>query len=1032
MKRTAIALVLTLVAAVFAADAHAAVFDPGAGWRSLDSPHFKIHYPERIRTVAEKAAVILEDYYPKAVELWGWKPSGNTQVVLNDNSDESNGMASVLPYDWMLIYVAPPSPGSSLANYDDWLRMLLIHEFAHIVQIDAVGGFWRPFRFIFGKTAAPSGMNPVWFREGVAQFSETYFTEGGRGRGSYSEMIVRMDVLDDEFLTIDEADGLGWRWPGYKSAYVYGIKFTQWLVDRYGLDRYLEFDRMVRSSPLLGMLNHKTRNVYGKTFYELWNEWKQDLSDEYAKEKVELEEVGISEPDEVILPIRRDEEFKIPTLSPDGSKLVYQVLSPHGRPEIMLLDMATGEKTRLHKGHEATQFSWSPDGTKLAYSDMGRYKHYNRFFDLWVYDFSIEKQNKRLTKLTSGARARDPEFDRTGDSIIFVAGDAGTDKLKKIDVETKEIVELTPAVEPYTQFANPRVSPDGGSIALSVWQPGAGWRVWQYTVDGRPIRRMTDGKGLVIESRPVWSQDGGSIVFSSDEGGIANLYRASLGGKKVERITNVISGVYEPTVTTGGTVYAQYYTSKGFVIGRFNELFRSYPPIEKRKSRTSEYWDREGKGRERGVKVSTTFTTRGKVSDETTTTVSAGPEEGGEGQYPIEELKLMDRNYVAWGAPLLLPRFILPAAAYADDTLFASVMTGGSDPLRWQNWLAGMTYMLDANHIGYFGRYWYNRYKVIGGVGVRDYAVDFGSITFDYDNDPATAADQRTVHYFEHRRGANAFLMLPYNEHLFSLSYFYEDHMPKTRLTQPEQDALNLGIFAGMNFEYKYNDWEEFPASISKENGRTIRLTTNITNKFFGSADRNEQVIFSGDWREYVRLGRHQVLALRASGGMTWGDQLVQGTFGLGGAVGEGPLSSGGSYTYFPLRGLPISALSRTRAMLFSAEYRFPILEPLRGIGTAPVFLKHLSGAIFVDYGNAWNAHEGGCDSFKTFFDQFLMGVGAELRGDFIIGHGLPIHGRLGYGIIVVNRDRISRLTDPLLGTSIDYGTLLLVLGYAF
>ncbi|MBN1282684.1 MAG: PD40 domain-containing protein [Proteobacteria bacterium] len=1032
MRTLAISALAALVVALSAPSAHAATFDPGAGWRSLDSAHFKLHYPERLKDVAEKSAVILEEYYPTAVETWGWKPLGKTHVIINDNTDESNGLAAVLPYAWMLIYVAPPNPDSSLAHYDDWLRMLLIHEFTHIVQIDAVGGFWRPFRCVFGKTAAPSGMNPVWFREGVAQFTETYFTQGGRGRGYYSEMVVRMSVLDDAFPSIDEADGLGWRWPGYKGAYIYGIKFTEWLVDVYGVDRYKELDRRIRSSPLLGMLNHHTRNVYGKTFYELWNEWKQALSDGYAAQRAEIEAGGLTAPDETVFAAKRDEEFRIPTLSPDGSRLAYQVVSPHGKPEIMVLDLETGESRRIQRGHTASQFSWSPDGQRLVYSDVGRYKNFNRYSDLWMYDFGEERPKKRLTRLTRGERARDPDFDRSGASVVFVAGDAGTDRLKRIEIASKEIAELTPSVLPYTQFANPRVSPDGGSLAVSVWQPGVGWRVWRYTAGGIPVQRITKSDGLVVESRPVWSRDGSMIYFSSDEGGIANLHRASPDGRKVERITNVLSGVFQPSVGPGGTVYAQYYTSKGFVIGRFDGLRASYPVQKGRPRMISDFWDREGKVDRGGVRVSTTVTTRGRGQGETTAMVMPDAKAGLEGPYPVEEMALTDRNYVAWGAPLLLPRFIIPAVAYQDDTIFASAFTGGSDPLRWHNWLAGLTYRTDANYFGFFGRYWYNRHKVIFGLNYRDYAVDFGNITFDYDNDPNTRDDQRTVHFYEKRRSPSAFVAVPWNRHLFVLSYFYEDHIPITSLTKAEEDALNEGIFAGFNFQYKYGDSEEYPASISRENGRTIQLTANMTDKHLGSAENNEQIIFSGDWREYVSLWRHHVLAIRAAGGMTWGDQTVQGTFGLGGAVGEGPLASGGSYTYFQLRGLPISSLSRNRAMVFTTEYRFPIVEPMRGLGTAPVFLKHLSGAIFVDYGNAWNAHEAGSDSIKTFFDQFLMGVGLELRGDFVLGHGLPIHGRLGYGIIVVNRDRVRNLKDPLLGTDIKYGTLLLTLGYAF
>lgn len=1031
MKSLKVIMFAVVALAAFARPAAASIYDPAAGWRTLSSEHFAIHYPERIHEVAQKSALILEEFYPEAVEIWNWRPFGKTQVVLLDNTDLSNGMAAVLPYNFMIIYVSPPPPDSSLAHYDDWLRMLLIHEFTHIVQIDAVGGVWRPLRFVFGKTVSPSGMNPVWFREGIAQFGETYFTEGGRGRGSYSEMVVRMSVLDDDFPAIDQADGLGWRWPGYKGAYIYGIKFTQWLVDTYGVDKFKKLDKRIRSSIMLGFLNHQTRNVYGKTFYELWNEWRQDLIDEYRKERASIESQGLSAPQEIVLKTERDKQYGIPTVSPNGRYLVYQVTSPHSKPSIWMLDLTTGEKQLIKKGHSATQFGFSRDGTKLVYSRIARYKHFNRFFDVWMYDFTEEKPKKRLKRLTVGERARDPEFDLSGRNVIFVAGDAGTQKLKRINVESRDVVDLTPNVPAYTQFANPRVSPDGRFMALSVWSPGVGWRVWKYTIDGAPVTRLTKTTGLVVESRPAWTSDGGHLIFSSDEGGIANLYRVRPDGKELTRITNVLSGVYQPSVAPDGRIFAQYYTSKGFVIAAYPYSPGSYPAVEAKKYRMSGYWDREGRP-EPDVRVRTKVVTRGVTEKVTKTTVREAPGTGLEGYLPVEEVKLTDRNYVAWGAPLFLPRFIVPAVTYTDDTLFATAFTGGSDALRWHNWIAGVSYRLDAKHLGYFGRYWYNRHKLIFGVSFRDYAVDFGQITFDYDDDPGTTDDQRTVHYYEHRRGVTGFLALPVGNHMMSLAYFYEDHLPKTTLTQGEQDALNLGIFAGLRGEYKYRDWEKFPASISKENGRTIRLTGSVTNKHLGSADRNEQIIFSGDWREYVRLWRHNVLAVRAAGGMTWGDQLVQGTFGLGGAVGEGPLASGGSYTYFPLRGLPVSALSRTRAMLFSAEYRFPIVSPLRGFGTAPVFVKDISGAIFVDYGNAWNAHEAGSDSFNTFFDQFLMGVGFELRGNFIIGHGLPIHGRLGYGIIVVNRDRVQNLKDPLFGTDIKYGTMILTLGFSF
>jgi len=108
-------------------------------------------------------------------------------------------------------------------------------------------------------------------------------------------MIVRTSVLENKFPAIDQADGLSWRWPGYRAAYAYGIMFVHWLVDNYGEEKFLEFDKRVRKSFLLGMINHQARNVYGKTFYELWREWYQSLKYRYEKECAPLVAAGLTE-----------------------------------------------------------------------------------------------------------------------------------------------------------------------------------------------------------------------------------------------------------------------------------------------------------------------------------------------------------------------------------------------------------------------------------------------------------------------------------------------------------------------------------------------------------------------------------------------------------------------------------------------------------------------------------------------------------------------------------------------------------------
>jgi len=1005
-------VVFTLLTVLLAGTtARAGAYNWRDKWQMIRTEHFQINFPKKIEPAAKKAAKILEEVYPEVTAKWNWKPWGPTQVILLDNADKANGMASVLPYNWMLVLVTPPNPDHSLAHYDDWLRMLLVHEYTHIIQLDAYGGAWLPLRLIFQKTVAPSGIDPTWLKEGISQYDETIFTKGGRGRGAFSEMLVRTSILENTFPPIDVADGLSWKAPGYKTAYAFGIKFVQWLIDTYGEEKFLKFDRRVRSSLMVGMINHQARKVYDKTFYELWREWQQSLVDRYAVELQPIRKKGLT-PFEEVVPNFRDRQYSAPTISPDGKKMIYNMVTPHYAPRILMKDLETGEITTILKKRHAIQFSWSPDGTEVVFASLGSYKRYYIYYDLWKYDFKVEKKRKRLKRLTKGARARDPDFFPDGKRIVCVDGELGTDAIKIYDIETKKFVEITKDVPQFTQFANPRVSPDGKYIAVSVWKPDYGWRVYRLGADGTNPVRLTKGEGLVVESRPVWSKDGNYVIFASDETGINNLYRASPDGGNVVMLTNVLTGAFQPMSVSDTAVVAQRYHSKGFDIVRYSVS----PPDKSSKRKLSR--KSKGKGWSRG-KGKTTF---------------AGPSgAGGDGVLAEDGFSFGDdifksEKYIAFGRSLFLPRFIIPSAAYADDAFFLTFMTGGADPLRWNQWTGGVTYRTDANHIGYFFNYTYNRFRPSIGVGLVDFAVDYGNLSF---QDPAGNI-YKTVHYYEHRRSVYTYFGIPIKRHVFNVGYFFADHMPETSLSADEQAALNLGYFGGIRATYKYGDAEKFAASISRENGRLIRLHTTMTDKYLGSAEGNEQIIFAGDWREYIRLSRRNVLALRAAGGMTWGDNFAQGTFGMGGAIGEGALAAGGSFTYFPFRGLPVSALSRTRAMLFSGEYRFPIVEPLRGLGTAPFFFKDISGALLVDYGNAWNAHEAGCDSIDDFFDNFLLSVGAELRGDFILGHGLPLHGRIGYAIVVLNRDRLGTLTDPLLKTNVKYGMFILALGTSF
>ena len=126
------------LALLLAAAPAQAKFDPARRWLTAETPHFAVHFPEGCEAAAARAAALAEEIHGRLAPRIGWEPRERTRLILSDDTDAAGGWASPYPYNQMLVTIAAPlgEPGFGTTVWDDWLRLVITHEYSHVLQLD--------------------------------------------------------------------------------------------------------------------------------------------------------------------------------------------------------------------------------------------------------------------------------------------------------------------------------------------------------------------------------------------------------------------------------------------------------------------------------------------------------------------------------------------------------------------------------------------------------------------------------------------------------------------------------------------------------------------------------------------------------------------------------------------------------------------------------------------------------------------------------------------------------------------------------
>ncbi len=933
-----------------------ATIDSSLRFSTIETDHFVIHFHQGLNDIARRAAFISEDVHRKLSPELKWTPTEKTQIVILDNTDFANGLTTVLPYNAIYIFTVPPLPDMTIGEYDDWLEIVIMHEYAHVLTMDPVRGYSAVMRKIFGKTlpgydplslflslftTPPNVFMPYWWLEGMATWAETEFSTMGRGRSSYYDMVFRMSVLEDRIPRIDKFNGDVPYWPDGSIPYMYGLLLERYIAQQYGKEALGKIN-ITQAGRLPFFINGPPGRFTGKNYGYLYIDMVSALKEEQMEKINRLKSVPLTQYSTIPF---EGERLTNPRSSHDGRYLAVNRRDPHHHEDIVIVDAVTLKEVstirRLPSDHS---MSWSPDGKRLYFTQADLRGGFNLYQDIYSYDLEEDS----VVRITKNVRTKDIDVSPDGSRIAFVKVVKLHQNLAILSIEDKDTVEVfTDTKAP--ALSGPRWSPDGRYIVYSRRDNSGSTSIELFTL-------KTKNTATIIKDRhnniyPTWSPDGRYIVFTSDRTGVYNLFAYSMENKQVFQVTHVLGGAFQADISGSGDriVFSAYY-SRGYSIAEI-----PYDPSQWSTRFSPKIWPLWGEeGRKSPLPP---IAKHGDVTGEDAEDNSVIISEKG-GYSPVKTL---------------LPKFWLPILLSDHDGAVFGAFTAGQDVLGYHTYLLQAGY--GVSNQAYFNvDYIYDRWYPSFFIEAHSLPVPYSE--FFNNNDD----------YYERQSGLIAGVKIPLNflESRYSLigGYHLEKRQHLTAIKGRTLDGLEVyegrrdNVFVGI----EYNGTLKYPYSISREEGRNITLLHKNYSKGLGSGLSQRE--YSATYEEFIGIGHHHVVYLNLKGATSDGDLIAQQAFQLGGVSILG--------NEYPLRGFSQRFETGKSIVTGSLEYRFPIKYILRGWNTKPFFLDRLHIAAFTDAGNVWGYKKG------FHWDDFNVGIGVETRLDMVLGYKLKITPAVG------------------------------------